>query len=120
MPSIGVLCTELVRQVKHPREVEVKFNISQIVQHLSLMIGFLDWIKPTAGNYKLCQRMSQVIGRVLEQIFLPDPEREEEKEVTSTIPETDLMANDWSMEYMEDMEWLSSVDWTRAPFLEFS
>jgi hypothetical protein len=58
MPCIGILCTELLRQVKNPKDVDVNLPCSEIVQNLSMMIGFLDWVRLAAGNYKLCCRMS--------------------------------------------------------------
>ena len=123
MPSIGVLCTELLRQVKHPKEAEIKFPCSEIVQNFSLMIGFLKWVKPMAGNFKLCQRMSQVIGRVLDQVFEFDEQektREQERQTLQTLPSMNKHDLDWPVEYLEDIEWLNSVDWTQPPYLEFN
>ncbi|RFU31068.1 hypothetical protein B7463_g5296, partial [Scytalidium lignicola] len=56
MPCIGILCTEFLKQAKNPKAAEVKLPCSEIVQNLSMMIGLLDWIQPSAGNYKLCCR----------------------------------------------------------------
>jgi hypothetical protein len=42
MPCIGILCTEFLKQVKNPNESEVKLPSSEIVQNLSMIIGFLD------------------------------------------------------------------------------
>ena len=123
MPSIGVLCTELLRQVKHPKEIEIQLPCSEIVQNLSLMIGFLKWIKPIAGNYKLCQRMSQVIGRVIDQIFEFDDlekSRQQENQLLQMVTGTMEHDLDWPVEYLDDIEWLNSVDWTQPPFLEFN
>ena len=40
---------------------------SSIVQKLSLLVGFLDWINPSAPNGDLCSECKTVIQRVLDQ-----------------------------------------------------
>jgi hypothetical protein len=117
MPSTGILCTELLKQVKQPHEVDVKMPTSEVVQNLSLMIGFLEWIRPTAGNYKLCRRMAQVIRRVLDQVFAPG-QKESAQEV-EVAPTQDPTVNLLSFEDLDDFEWLSSIDWGRGPYLEY-
>lgn len=112
MPCIGILCTEFLKQVKNPNEVEVKLPCSEIVQNLSMMIGFLDWVRPAAGNYKLCGRMSRVIRRVLDHIFEPAPEH--------GIRDTGIVLETpdgiWPVDGLDDLDWLNSIDWTRGPF----
>jgi len=71
MPSMRILCTELLKQMQRPDLVEIKLTVSEIVRNLSLMIIFLDWIRPSAGNYKLCCPLAKVIRRVLDQLFEP-------------------------------------------------
>jgi hypothetical protein len=117
MPSIGVLCTELLKQAKNPKEIEIKLPCSEIIQNLSLMIGFLNWVKPTAGNYKLCRRMSQVIKRILDQFFEAKPEENSaENEPVMLTP--DFSTGDWTVEGLDDLEWLNSIDWTQGPYMD--
>lgn len=116
MPSTGILCTELLKQTKHPNNVDVRMPASEVVQNLSLMIGFLDWTRPTAGNYKLCQRMSQVIKRVLDQVFTPT-EKESVKE-SEAPPAQDMMTDFLSFDNVDDFDWLSSIDWGRGPYID--
>lgn len=75
VPSSGVLCVELLKQIRQPAgtEYELKLPRSEIVQNLSLLIGFLEWVRPAAGNYLLCRRMSLLIKRILDQILNPGP-----------------------------------------------
>ena len=76
-----------------------------------------------AGNYKLCQRMSQVIGRVIDQIFEFDDlekSRQQENQLFQTVTGTMEHDLDWPVEYLDDIEWLNSVDWTQPPYLEFN
>ncbi|KAL5316827.1 hypothetical protein ACEPPN_015878 [Leptodophora sp. 'Broadleaf-Isolate-01'] len=71
VPSSGVLCVELLKQVKAPHSTKLVLPRSEIVQNLSLLIGFLEWVKPAAGNYQLCGRMKLIIKRILDQILNP-------------------------------------------------
>jgi hypothetical protein len=118
MPSTGILCTELLKQVKQPTESEVTLPWSEVVQNLSLMIGFLDWIRPTAGNYKLCRRMSQVIKRVLDQIL--DPAVKRIAQDSEVAPTQDTTTDVLSFDDLDDFDWLNSIDWGRGPYIETS
>ncbi|KAK8039092.1 hypothetical protein PG993_007503 [Apiospora rasikravindrae] len=40
---------------------------SQIIQQLSLLVGFLEWIRPAAPNSELCQTVARIIRHVLDQ-----------------------------------------------------
>ncbi|KAG0649512.1 hypothetical protein D0Z07_4338 [Hyphodiscus hymeniophilus] len=134
VPSSGVLCVELLKQMKQPAGTPY-FPVlprSEIVQNLSLLIGFLDWIRPAAGNYQLCGRMRQIIKRILDQILNPSPPVPQE-----TLPETPqehfdtegtthvVEAFDASVfepghydEGLANLDWLNSVDWSRGPWID--
>jgi hypothetical protein len=73
VPSCGVLCVELLKQLKNPGAPHPKLKRSEIVQNLSLLIGFLEWVRPAAGNYQLCTRMRLIVKRILDQILDPSP-----------------------------------------------
>lgn len=70
-PAGGILCMELLKPTlprpgssnssSHPG-----LTRAAIVQKLSLLLGFLDWIKPTAPNGDLCRECKVVIERVLD------------------------------------------------------
>ena len=40
---------------------------SQIIQQLSLLVGFLEWIRPSAPNSELCQIVARIIRHILDQ-----------------------------------------------------
>ncbi|KAK8086877.1 hypothetical protein PG994_001851 [Apiospora phragmitis] len=40
---------------------------SQIIQQLSLLVGFLEWIRPSAPNSELCQTVARIIRHILDQ-----------------------------------------------------
>ncbi|KAF4495838.1 hypothetical protein FAGAP_8023 [Fusarium agapanthi] len=55
VPGGGILCLELLSptfQGKHPKDN--RLSRSSIVQQLSLLVGFLDWVHPSAPNSDLC------------------------------------------------------------------
>jgi hypothetical protein len=66
-PGGGILCQELLYPTfsgthhKHPG-----LTRSSIVQQLSMLIGFLDWVRPTAPNGALCADAKTVIQRTLD------------------------------------------------------
>lgn len=130
IPSSGVLCVELLKQTKHPQGTQHMLRIprSETVQNLSLLIGFLEWIKPSAGNYQLCRRMRQIIKRILDQILDPTPPR------SAPLASQELAAGEGNgfeigMSYdpmldvgfddaMDNLEWLNTIDWPGGTWLD--
>ncbi|KAG8410288.1 hypothetical protein J3458_018000 [Metarhizium acridum] len=76
-PSGGILCMELLKPSfsgRHARNP--KITRSSIIQQLSLLIGFLDWIGPNGPNGELCANCSSVIQLVLDHTSnAPEDER---------------------------------------------
>ncbi|KAI1118031.1 hypothetical protein F5Y14DRAFT_464105 [Nemania sp. NC0429] len=65
-PAGGILCMELLK----PRpDIAEKNGMSRskIVQKLSLLVGYLDWVDPSGPNGKLCQTCKIIIEHVLDQ-----------------------------------------------------
>ena len=69
VPASGTLCVELLRQAKKPLETQLVLSKSEIVQNLSLLVAFLDWVKPSAPNADLCYRVKDIVSKVLDQIL---------------------------------------------------
>ena len=136
VPSSGVLCVELLKQMKQPPGTQhtLKLPRSEIVQNLSLLIGFLEWVRPAAGNYQLCKRMSLLVKRILDQILNPSPPSSnpniastQESVQTATgfdagaastgapifDPAFDL--GNWE-DGLDNLDWLNTVDWSRGPW----
>ncbi|KAJ4248717.1 hypothetical protein NW762_012555 [Fusarium torreyae] len=66
-PGGGILCLELLRPTfrgTHPDSP--KLSRSAIIQKLSLLIGFLDWVRAPAPNADLCADCKAVIQGVLD------------------------------------------------------
>jgi hypothetical protein len=86
------------------------------------MIGFLEWICPSAGNYKLCQRMAKVIKRVLDQVFQPNLDVHVEEGVGGGGGAGgDAMwqglddAFGLGSDGLGDLDWWNSIDWSQGP-----
>jgi hypothetical protein len=104
---------------------------SEIVQNLSLLVGFLEWVKPAAGNYQLCGRMRIIIKSVLDQILNPTPSPSAEDMPSETLEnngianangvvgvyDPSLFETGWD-EDMENLEWLNNMDWSRGPWFD--
>lgn len=70
IPPSGVLCVELLKQSKNAaRSPHIHLPRSETIQNLSLLVGFLDWVRPGAPNYEICRRMSVIISQVLDQVL---------------------------------------------------
>jgi hypothetical protein len=117
IPSSGVICVELLRQMKQPRSTHLRLPRSEVIQNLSLLVGFLEWIRPTAANSGLCGRMSVIIKRILDQVLDPTPmsHGEAASSVPFPAPQFELGQLD-----SEEFNWLGTVDWTQGPFLDLS
>lgn len=87
------------------------------------MISFLDWIRPTAGNYKLCKPLSRVIRRVLDQLFEPAGDAAGHGNVVGEeerLQETAFGDNVWPLDSTDDLEWMNSIDWTLGQYMDFN
>ncbi|KUJ12384.1 uncharacterized protein LY89DRAFT_738173 [Mollisia scopiformis] len=128
IPASGVLCVELLKQTKQPQGTRMlHIPRSEVVQNLSLLIGFLEWVKPSAGNYQLCARIKHIIKKILDQILNPN-------QPSSAPPASQQLATEWngfddSMPYdpmvdvgfdngIDDLDWLNTVDWSRGPWVD--
>ncbi|RFU35705.1 hypothetical protein B7463_g679, partial [Scytalidium lignicola] len=132
VPASGVLCVHLLNQMKQSSpEIEqpLRFRRSEIVQNLSLLVGFLEWVQPTAGNYQLCTRMKKIIKQILDKILNPPPVQS--VTVITPVSNVSLDANDVAFDdntfqsgsyenQLDDLDWLNSVDWSRGPWIDLS
>jgi hypothetical protein len=66
-PGGGILCLELLRPTLHGAHPDYpKLSRSSIIQQLSLLVGFLGWVQPSAPNADLCVDCKAVIQGVLD------------------------------------------------------
>ncbi|KID74186.1 uncharacterized protein G6M90_00g081390 [Metarhizium brunneum] len=100
-PGGGILCMELLKPTfggRHGRNP--KMTRSGIIQQLSLLVGFLDWIGPGGPNGELCANCSSVIQLVLDHT-LNAPEDERWPPVS-----LDAMQLDFNFELFDTFDWL--------------
>ncbi|KAJ6442613.1 fungal specific transcription factor [Purpureocillium lavendulum] len=99
-PAGGVLCLDLLRGSGASMS-----RRSSVIQQLSLLVGFLDWVSPAAPNGDLCSDVKKVVRHVLDQ--------------TLNSPGPDKADGVDSMGYLADMndffnfELLDTFDWLR-------
>ncbi|RDW72906.1 hypothetical protein BP6252_06813 [Coleophoma cylindrospora] len=112
IPSSGVICVELLKQSKG--QSALHFSRSDAIQKLTVFVHFLEWIRPTDGNYALAQRLKTVIKSVIDHI-LDSPQRPQPGQ-----NETENAVVDFSVDPMlaspdtDTMDWLNTIDWTQG------
>ncbi|RDW92202.1 hypothetical protein BP5796_01596 [Coleophoma crateriformis] len=109
IPAAGVICVELLRQMKQSAPTHLHVPRSEVIPNLSLLVGFLDWVQPTAANKQLCIRMRAVIKGILDRILDAPPALE----IAPALDHFDIAQMD-----VDDLKWLDSIDWTRGPFVD--
>ncbi|KAK2000425.1 fungal-specific transcription factor domain-containing protein [Colletotrichum falcatum] len=114
-PGGGILCLELLKPTlhggNHPQNPKV--TRSSIIQKLSLLVGFLDWVSPTAPNGDLCADCKCIIQHVLDQA-LNGPAASASSAVGGGFPAA-LDAMDWDLSTQLDFNFdlLDTYDWLR-------
>lgn len=107
-PAGGVLCMELLNptlQGAHPKNAEI--SRSAIIQKLSLLVGFFEWVSPSAPNAALCENAMVTIKHVLDATLNTGP----------AAAGQGAGANmDWNFSTQVDFNFdlLDTFDWLRA------
>ncbi|KXH44020.1 fungal specific transcription factor domain-containing protein [Colletotrichum simmondsii] len=117
-PGGGILCMELLKPTlqggHHPQNPQV--SRSSIIQKLSLLVGFLDWVSPTAPNGDLCADCKVIIQRVLDQA-LNSPAASASSAVDGGLPAGVMLdvPMDWDFSTQLDFNFdlLDTFDWLR-------
>ncbi|KAL7788619.1 N-terminal binuclear Zn cluster-containing protein [Trichoderma ceciliae] len=114
-PAGGILCMELLKTSSSTggaAEAATTSTITKpmIIKQLSLLIGFLEWIGPSAPGAHLCNGIRTVVERVIEQALNPAPRPPTQLEFDMT----------WDTSLPEDMNefnfgLLDTFDWLRIP-----
>ncbi|GKT42411.1 sorbicillinoid biosynthetic cluster transcription factor sor4 [Colletotrichum spaethianum] len=114
-PGGGILCLELLKPTlhggNHPQNPKV--TRSSIIQKLSLLVGFLDWVGPTAPNGDLCADCKCIIQHVLDQA-LNSSAASASSAIDGGFPAA-LDAMDWDFSTQLDFNFdlLDTFDWLR-------
>ncbi|OAQ78064.1 N-terminal binuclear Zn cluster-containing protein [Purpureocillium lilacinum] len=107
-PAGGVLCLELLRGSGPSMS-----RRSSVIQQLSLLVGFLDWVGPAAPNGDLCSDVKKVVRHVLDQT-LNSPGLDKADGVDSMGSLADM--NDFfNFELLDTFDWLRPEAGERVP-----
>lgn len=103
----GILCKCLLKaQSSQIHSGEPEITRSAVIQKLSLLVGFLDWVSPTAPNAELCKDCKSVIERVLDQALNFVPGNGPAFEASTNW---DLSTQlDFNFDLMDTFDWLRS------------
>jgi hypothetical protein len=107
VPAGGILCQELLKPTLHN---DARITRSSLIQKLSLLVGFLDWIKPNAPNGDLCGACKIIIKHVLDQALnAPAPGY-------GSAPGGAGLGFDWDFTTQVDFDFdlLDTFGWTRS------
>ncbi len=113
IPSAGVICIELLKDAC--RKSPIRFSRSNGIQKLTLFIAFLEWVRPTDGNYTLAQRLKKVIRRVLDHVLEPTPK--EVRGEGGQFPFDPMLP---PFDEVNDLDWLNTIDWTQGSWMDFN
>lgn len=123
VPAAGFLSIELLRRCSNKLTISQTtnntsvFSVSEVVQSLALLVGFLDWVKPTAPNSSLCYRIRDIVKKVLSQV-LDTPPAIAEQSVPRWFVGDEM---DFSLQGFDDycnFDLLDTFDWTQEPWNE--
>lgn len=108
VPGGGILCLELLKPTLHIRpHRDPRITRSSIIQKLSLLVGYLNWVSPSGPNGDLCNDAKSVIQRVLDQTLNAAP----------SVHEPSAVFNwDFSTQVDFDFDLLDTFDWNRPDF----
>ncbi|KAI1642089.1 uncharacterized protein F4817DRAFT_353898 [Daldinia loculata] len=108
VPAGGILCLELLKPTLHLRpHSDSRITRSNIIQKLSLLVAFLDWVSPSAPNGDLCSDAKSVIQRVLDQTL---------NAVSSIYEPPAVFQWDSSTQLDFNFDLLDTFDWNRPDF----
>jgi hypothetical protein len=79
-----------------------------------MFIGFLEWIRPTDGNYLLAGWLKKVVRKILDRVL----------DLPSQLPTGNDMMDipiDPMLTPFGEIDWLNTIDWTQgSSWMEFN
>ncbi|KAL6796699.1 hypothetical protein J3E68DRAFT_312607 [Trichoderma sp. SZMC 28012] len=99
-PGGGIMCMELLEPTftgAHPKND--KITRASIIQQLSMLVAFLDWVHPPAPNADLCANCKAVIQHVLDHTLNTTIES------TWPPPSLDSLPLDFNFELLDTFSW---------------
>ena len=123
IPATGVVCIHALNYSQTSFTTNHDFPLSLVVRTLTMFVGFIEWMEPADGNYKLCQRLKVIIQRVLDKLLKPSgPTLREESprrdwigadgnETGQLMPPGSLLDG---LDGADCLEWLDMIDWVQT------
>ena len=71
VPAAGVLCLELLQPIcsSETRSADPKTTHSNIIHVLNILVGFLDWLAPSASSTAICNKAKMSIQQALDHVL---------------------------------------------------
>ena len=110
-----MICIELLKDAVGRSSIQ--FSRSDGIQKLTLFIAFLEWVRPTDGNYTLAQRLRKVVRRVLDHVLEQPSQKEVGVGGENEFPFDPMLA---PFDEMNDLDWLNTIDWTQGSWMDFN
>ncbi|OTA86889.1 hypothetical protein M434DRAFT_81723 [Hypoxylon sp. CO27-5] len=108
VPAGGILCLELLRPTLHIRpHSDPRITRSNIIQKLSLLVAYLNWVSPWGPNGDLCNDAKSVIQRVLDRAL---------NAASSVYEPPAVLEWDFSTQLDFNFDLLDTFDWNRPDF----
>ncbi|KAJ8101644.1 hypothetical protein POJ06DRAFT_194479 [Lipomyces tetrasporus] len=135
IPSSGVLCEELIKSTKQDQGgASLNFLRSDVIQSLTMFVGFLEWIRPTDSNYKLCWKLSKAIKRIVDSVLnapsltIQSQQQQAQSQtyfdsLGSYNRDSDVIQDESlavGMDDLDDLNWMSTIDWTQGEWLDMN
>lgn len=111
-PAGGILCNELLHPTLYARSIP-GVTKAGVVQQLSLLVGFLDWVNPLAPNGDLCASTKAVVQHVLDYTLNGSPTNPTGDVAQQGIDLNFDLATDIDMGGFFSFDLLDTYDWMR-------
>jgi len=107
----------LIKQLKG--ESQMRLSRPAAIQQLTIFIRFLEWIRPTDGNYLLAKRLKTVVKCAVDHVLDP-PQLQPKQHFTESRSED--FHFDTMLDPLDDntIDWLNTIDWTQGSWVGFN
>ncbi|GKZ25442.1 hypothetical protein AbraIFM66951_000654 [Aspergillus brasiliensis] len=110
VPGSGILCLELLRQASSLETYTLDLPRSDIIQNLSVLVAFLDWLRPSESDVAAKAQIKEILQRSLDRILsMPASLHSPARAALYALP--DFVGADPHLDLLNTFAW---VDWDAA------
>ncbi|PYH66941.1 transcription factor [Aspergillus vadensis CBS 113365] len=109
VPGSGILCLELLRQSSSPETYTLDLPRSDIIQNLSVLVAFLDWLRPSESDIAAKAQIKGILQRSLDRILSMPASLHSPTTALDALPE--FVGADPHLDLLNTFAW---VDWDAA------